>query len=100
MSLIEDARRLAAQSVHEPYAGDHCVFCAGRRNVDDHLPHCPWLSMPRIVAALEAAQAVVDRAFFREDGTYEGRRIGYTDALEALVSALRGEVAHKEALTE
>lgn len=37
-----------------PYVGDFCVGCA--YNDRRHLPGCPILALPRIVAALEAAE--------------------------------------------
>lgn len=60
MSLLDDARRLA-----DPYAvpedgpgicwwcGEPAMWIGG-----GHAPDCPWLSMPRIVAALEAAEGI------------------------------------------
>lgn len=61
MSLLDDARKIAAR---EPDGGYYiescCLYCD--RNIsgdNNHAPGCPWLNMPRIVAALEAAEAVL-----------------------------------------
>ncbi len=66
MSLIDDARRIS--EAEAPLMGDAwCWFCRARlvgfESVVPDQPHnqdCPWLSLPRIVAALEAAQSLVD----------------------------------------
>ena len=66
MTLIEDARRIAAAGAPMS-AHAWCWFCHARLvgyfdfvNEQPHRPDCPWLSLPRIVAALEAAQALVE----------------------------------------
>lgn len=62
MTLIEDARRLAATepSMIVSKYGDSFSQCfACRRMVDDGEPHtsdCPWLALPKIMAALEVAE--------------------------------------------
>lgn len=57
MSAIEDARRLAGAEpvIHNKMTSENeCAMCMGVSG--DHVPECPWLAMPRIVAALEAAE--------------------------------------------
>lgn len=75
MRLIEDAKRMLAE---EPWSWfedrAYCVYCNVHRcpnnntnqcgirpePVEEHKTDCPWLAMPRIVAALEAAQQMLD----------------------------------------
>jgi hypothetical protein len=60
VSLIEDARRI--MHAGPPTYGEwQCAICQidGRDRLT-HNPECPWRSLPRIVAALEAAQSLVD----------------------------------------
>ena len=65
MTLLDDARRLAEEGF-EPRDTVHesgCTFCgpSGTYRGDGpwpHLPDCSWLAMPRIVAALEAAERI------------------------------------------
>lgn len=66
MSLLDDAKRLAEQDAFysDPCpdgccSSAECVFgCQndGRK----HGPDCPWLSLPRIVAALEASERLTE----------------------------------------
>jgi hypothetical protein len=84
MSLVDDAKRLADTNPHE--AGWQCPFCGmpnGRHSGfgDRHHADCPWLAMPRIVAALEAAERVIDGDYFD---------VPKAD-FDALATALRGE---------
>ena len=60
MSLLDDARRLAGVWPTDRY--DNCVFCYEIQRSDEptHAPDCPWLAMPQIVAALEAAERLVE----------------------------------------
>ena len=106
MSLSEDARELSEASIIE--VSDHstcCPFCGGfvigygwdskpSTTVEcqgyDHYHNCPWLSLPRIVAALEAAERVVTgwRVFNTTDP--DGALIEIPHPLyDALVAALR-----------
>lgn len=56
-------------------AGDHrrCRFCQGNRwdhtakALTGHAPDCPLLSLPKIVATLEAAEAVVSEYAVKSD---------------------------------
>jgi hypothetical protein len=64
MSLLDDARQLVITEptyVHPEVVGRICRYCRGESDGEGrnfrHEPKCPWLSMPKIVAALEAAQA-------------------------------------------
>lgn len=85
MGLVEDAKRLADAgsyddggngSLYEP----SCIHCCGFPD-DPHKPDCPWLAMPRIVRALEAAQALVDADSMAEEAL----------ARRALVAAMQGD---------
>ena len=64
MTPLAAARLIAAE--FPPTSEDACALCFGRVGWDhataestNHEPACPWLLMPRIVAALEAADRVV-----------------------------------------
>ena len=65
MSLIEDAKRLEKSGFTPWEDSCHltCELCgedgAGEEGPFPHAPTCPWLALPRIVAALEAAQRVI-----------------------------------------
>lgn len=81
MSPLEAARAMAGKNAStfldfdtdgescidgDPYATAHfmCVFCSvrtafARDEPISHRPDCPWLSMPQIVAALEAAYGLM-----------------------------------------
>jgi hypothetical protein len=57
-SLLEDARRLAEAGPYDDggngsYNEPSCIHCLAFPG-DEHYDDCPWLAMPRIVAALEA----------------------------------------------
>jgi hypothetical protein len=56
VSLLDDARRLA-QDIHDVNAGA-CNHCTGHGG--EHCEWCPTLSMPTIIAALEAAHALTE----------------------------------------
>ncbi len=64
MSLVEDARILGGFG---PYfkRGDEatCWYCRETVIAHElyHDPTCPWLALPRIVAALEAAERMVEQ---------------------------------------
>ena len=85
MSLVDDARRLAAKDVVD--LDCNCQFCGeivapndpaecftdhGELGHTPHAPDCPWLSMPRIVEALEAAEQVNRLTLARARGRAEG----------------------------
>lgn len=56
MSLIEDAKALICPRD----IAENCFYCGADVPDDPHKPDCCWqATMPRIVTALEAAQAVV-----------------------------------------
>lgn len=64
MSLLDDARRLLADrpirggSALKSHPSGRCYYCLGDGYGEPHAPDCPWLSMSKIVAALEAAEHV------------------------------------------
>jgi hypothetical protein len=70
---LEAAKALAAtDNLRHDTIDDvpHCNFCGQDY---EHASDCPWLAMPQIVAALEAAQALVDYGFV---ATYSGGPYG------------------------
>ncbi len=93
MTLSEDARRLAE---HRPRLGGTrlsttpngaCYYCGENRGDEPHTPACWWNAMPRIVAALEAAEKLVSM-YGVPEGAYA--EVHYT-ALDALEALLRSE---------
>lgn len=88
MTPLEAARRIAAVGPQE-YEG---ICCLCQRIIDgpEATPHrddCPWLRMPQIVAALEAAGRVIDGY---DDGLDKG---SMRTLVNALAAALKGEPA-------
>lgn len=89
MSLLDDARRLADKldrGGDGPWTSEgramRCLGCDVDLVTSSHASDCPWLSMSKIVAALEAAERFVNAKTWRD-----------SDAAEAaLVAALKGEV--------
>ena len=64
MSLLDDARRLTETDPQPVNPLCRCHWCAEFTLTEPHAPDCPWLSMPKIAAALErleAMQAAVNR---------------------------------------
>lgn len=97
MSLLDDARRLA-KSGFTPWEDScrlKCELCgADGAGEDGPFPHesdCPWLAMPQIVAALEAAEAV-GTAYDRETVATWGTNLGspLLAAVDTLDKMLRG----------
>lgn len=96
MTLLDDARRMAE---YAPSVDERGVFWCGycHESENAHAPDCPWLQMPRIVAALEAVERFVAAGQPNGEGVYCarcGRMLGSCteDCLwQALVAALRGE---------
>lgn len=96
MSLLDDARRL-----EKPHYSD-CHYC-GTINPGAHAEGCPMLSLPKIVAVLEAAERVMqgserNRASGWCWGCGNSRARAYVDGLQehkkdcpwqALVAALK-----------
>lgn len=96
MTLLEAARLLAkigppttCEYTFDEHGHITIMACCGASTLGPHLPTCPWLTMPRVVAALEAAGWAVE-------GMGESRRLGLSidetvARLGALADALKGE---------
>lgn len=77
MMLLDAAKTMADQEpLLEEYGTVHaCVYCRAPR-FSNHVfipeqPHettCPWLTLPRIAAVLEAARELVDEVPLHTDG--------------------------------
>ena len=82
VSLIDDVR-LVAESASP--RGDGCRYCDSLvpYGTAEHADGCPWGLMPRIVAVLEAADALADKY-----GTVYLEDLG--TEIEAVARALRG----------
>lgn len=97
---LEATKRMRLIGVEECFDGDDlpiCLFCEQQLTPDEeqematgHAEICPWTRMPRIVAALEAAEQLVGT-----DYVLKGDPVppSYLDArkVNALVAALKGE---------
>ena len=84
VTLIEDARRLAeAQPHHGGFACPHCGMPDGCHSGfrDTHHDDCPWLSLPKIVRALELAERYGITFEEQADGLHLIRRRRRRDAL-------------------
>ena len=86
MTLIDDARSLAQdiKSVN----GGACNHCAGHSG--DHREWCPTLCMPRIMAALEAADMLLACSPLADE-TEPGFKTICLTCLDALVATLCDE---------
>lgn len=107
MTLLEDARHLAAD---DPECANRlCHHCGSpgkpiRGREIQHTPDCPWLSMPKIVAALEAAErlasawaAINDNPLTRSAYLIASPLYNERVAAErALVAALKDDVVPQE----
>jgi hypothetical protein len=91
---LDAARQIRAI---EPLELDTCVYCGGGR---PHAPDCPWLALPQIVAALEAAERVSSAWQADSDGRGDevmpphrrlARLIPLFRSAAALSAALKGE---------
>lgn len=91
MSLLDDARRLVSAGEPTYYSESEkrlcCTFCVGVEGEGQgtdvtHEPDCAWLSMPRIVAALESAERM---AMAHEQQSYPG----YWSEMQKAVLAYR-----------
>lgn len=60
MSLLDDARRLERNPWAPLAEGMVCFYCRLMSQDEAHTTDCPVRSLPQIVAALEAAQDVVN----------------------------------------
>lgn len=95
MNVLDAAKALAAREPLEAYGEVYsCVYCRAVQISDksfapvtDHAPDCPWLQLPRIVAALEAAETFVEHML---DGDCEGQD-GVCRIVDRLGAALKGE---------
>lgn len=93
MSILDDARRLAATDPWYENERAGTSFCIACGMYESHADDCPWLALPRIVAALEAAERLASNGW---PGTGDWRNL-QPEALRdqaaylALVNALRGE---------
>lgn len=87
MTPLEAARRMDDPR-DCPQEHGECWFCGWNINRigSDHAPDCPWLQMPRIVKALEAAERIVSRS--SRDG-----HVAYVEDedMEMLEAALKGD---------
>ena len=99
--LLDDARRLAAidpfVNVWAHSSGEYeCFACEAPWSGEgkQHKPDCPWLALPRIIAALEAAESVSE-AYDRETVATWGHSLGspLLAAVDRLDGTLRGEPA-------
>jgi cytochrome c553 len=71
MTTFEDARRLAESDpwYSLPDGGAAGInVCAICNRAWEHAVDCPWLMLPKIVAALEAARELVDELPLQTDG--------------------------------
>ncbi len=59
MSLLDDAKQIA--EIENLDDQGYCMYCPTTAHRELHVPDCPWLAMPKIVAALEAADRLIDR---------------------------------------
>lgn len=106
MSLIEDAKNLLADT---PMATDrggrgNCHYCCGGNYEGGYLDEsrtlpepihehdCPWLSMPKIVAALEAANGLLQVVDIGENVFSHNCIVSESvqEAMQALVAAMQG----------
>jgi hypothetical protein len=112
MSILDDARRLADMSPDgDDGRGDTvCVYCLADHYIRDgaaftraddvqHAPDCPWLSMPKIVEALKAAEAVLWAADavagVNLNSIFPKRMVAAIEVLEIVLDA--GDVGDAEA---
>lgn len=62
MSLLDDARRLAETDPAELVnSHSRCHWCEEFTSTEQHTLDCPWLAIPKIVAALETAERIVQQ---------------------------------------
>ncbi len=63
MTLLDDARQILKGGASGDDECPHCHTYIGMTVSGPNSPHrddCPWLSMPKILAALEAAERIAD----------------------------------------
>ncbi len=94
MTLLDAARQIAGREPLSAYGEvSSCLYCQAVRvspyefqPVTEHLGWCPWLLMPRIVAALEAADELSALVLHKRGWQYPSYGPGVPDDE---VSALR-----------
>ena len=99
MSVLDDARRLVASGSAPVDDQGDCWFCQAMTR--DHESDCPWLALPRIVAALEAAE-LAHQAFLWRRSSYDDKGQpdqGERQAVAALL-ALRHAGVEPKAIPE
>ncbi len=89
-SLLDSARRLdlIAGSVHYETADGRCPFCEDIPSEEGHAANCPTRALPRIAAALEAAERLVGTAYVTPDDRMPDSLLRAPN-INALVAALR-----------
>lgn len=90
MSVLDDARALRREHPWNRQASGRldCAYCY--REIDQgHKPQCPSLRWPGVLAALEAAIAVVDGAQWAEDDNGDYRVPSHL--LKALATSLTAD---------
>lgn len=85
MGLAEIARRMVEEDVTRTCDNFGCLW-------GGHAPDCPWLALPKIVAALEAMEQI---AVAHEEQAYPG----YWTAIKTAVDAYREVAPRPEVLT-
>jgi len=96
---LEAARQIAGREPLDSYGEVRfCMHCQATRvspydfqPVTDHLDWCPWLMLPQIVAALEAAEALVGNHIPWSERMSYGVSTADPD-WKALAAALQGVV--------
>jgi hypothetical protein len=86
MSLLESVKRSYRAGVPTTEL-DLCWYCGDF--LDTHKPDCLWVSMPQIVAVIEAAERLTGNAYVRPGDGISGRFS--VENINALVAALKGE---------
>lgn len=95
MSLLDEARRLT-KAVHGPY---RAPASTPYYTIEDADTVALVATLPRIVAALEAAERLVGTEYVVAGDLVPGTTVS-AKRVNALVAALRGEVAQTETLTQ
>lgn len=102
MSPLEAARQMLEKLGYDgpqdryelPYTQSSCSLCDASTSEFFNMPHepaCPWLAMPRIVAALEAAERVVQAHEDPANDLGDGAAWIPSTLIDALGTAPKGE---------